>query len=170
MFELSSRLNREPKSDSASVSERPANTPMLGMQIHQPGLKLASAPGFYGDSSKLLTYQPFLVRSLLNPFLDADLTVCSSAASWLKHCIPVLYAVFLMLTLAFTAFPDGEMGQQACDEDVWSRNVDMCELDIVLTDAKKDFQVQMQNIRSPLPPHTPNPAIAYSLTLLPPSS
>ena len=138
------RLNYEPKS--ATVRSTPNQFPtddqfLFGFE-RQPGLKESNTPGFYGDNTRhILTYDPSSVRSVLVPFTDKDITVCNSIGIWFHHLAFLVYALCLMILLAYTSFGDGSMGGgSACSDDNTNQNLDVCKLDEVLTDAKSDFR------------------------------
>ena len=108
----------------------------------QPGLKESVESGFYGLKTKhILTYDASLVRPVLVAFTDREITVCNSVNIWIYHIGFLVYAIVLMFLLGYNAYPDGTMGETgACSDDNTHKNVNMCQLDNVLNDAKSDFR------------------------------
>ena len=106
----------------------------------EPGIKFAKSDGFHGTVSHILTYDPSRVRTLMGLFVSPDLTVFYNLKQWGHHFIMVGYAVFLMLILGQTAFPDGEMGSPACSDADPTKNRNMCSLNTVLEEGTDAFQ------------------------------
>ncbi|CAE7408104.1 bglB [Symbiodinium natans] len=101
------------------------------------GLVLTHEAGFFGAIPRLLTYSPEKTWTLLAPLLVRDLTVYNSVLNVIPHLAALFYALLLMTILAFTAFPDGEMGQgKACD----AGNVQICQLEETMKNAKSEFR------------------------------
>jgi hypothetical protein len=108
----------------------------------QPGLKEVDGSGFYGEHTpRILTYDPWKVRTVAVPFTNPDLTVCYNFGIWMYHLGFLLYAIVLMFFLAATSFGDGaEGGGAACSDDHPNQNLDICSLNKELTSAKDDFR------------------------------
>jgi hypothetical protein len=104
----------------------------------QPGLKAhKSSKGLYGYVEHIITYEPSLVRSLFVCLISHDLSVCYSYGIWAYHLGWLVYSIVLMFILGFTQYPDGEYGDgSTCAS---NKNIDMCQLDDVLSHAKSDF-------------------------------
>lgn len=101
------------------------------------GLVLAEQPGFYGKVPRLVTYTPSKLWTFTAPCFVRELTVCSSVMMLIPHLLALLYALFLMILLGYTAFPDGSMGQgSACE----AGNAQMCQLEATMEDAKSEFR------------------------------
>jgi hypothetical protein len=107
----------------------------------EAGIKFAkSDEGFHGTVSHILTFESGKVRPVLGIFLVPDLTVFYSPTQWIHHFIAIGYAVFLMIFLGETSFPDGAKGSPACSEDDAGHNGNMCQLNDVLSEAADNFQ------------------------------
>ena len=108
----------------------------------EPGLKLATDRGIYGDDkAHILTYNPLRIRYFLATIISTDITVCNSLLKWVKHIAYLAYAVGLMFFLAYTSYPDGEMGDgPACKADQPSKNFNMCTLNEVFVSMKAEFR------------------------------
>ena len=90
---------------------------------------------------KVMTYNPDQVRSFIAPFYSSDLTACHGWQIWFIHIGYLMYAVFLMIFLAETAFPDGEIGAGgSCGTATNPRNMEMCQLNKLLEAAKQEFR------------------------------
>ena len=107
-----------------------------GLELHGPHKSV-----IWGDVTRLTTYDPESVRSTVSFLLTSDLTVCYSFTIWAYHFGYVAYAFILMFLLAFTQFPDGKMGDMnPCkSSDGVDINLDICQMDGVMKDAKDDF-------------------------------
>ena len=92
------------------AADEPPTSPCCQIE-REPGLvEKGGASNFYGwedTPPKLLTYDPSAIRSLLAPFISADLTVCNTISTWSAHVLTLVYAVLLMILLANNAMPDG---------------------------------------------------------------
>lgn len=126
------------------ADESDAASPFWSM-TKEPGMVFGKDAGFYSrgyfHASKIITYDPYKIRSLLAPFISSDLTVCHCFTAFIGHTSMALYAFLLMLFCAAYCFPDGKWGQQpACNGDNPAFNRSMCQLEEVLSDAKSDFQ------------------------------
>jgi hypothetical protein len=99
-----------------------------------------SEQSFFGSVSHVLTFEPGSVRPLLALLFVPDLTVFYSISQWVHHLIAIGWAIFLMILLGETAFPDGAMGTPACSSDDVTRNRNMCQLVDVLEEAADNFQ------------------------------
>lgn len=125
---------------SSNATPRPKSLKELFQFEKEPGIKLAECNGFFGETIHMLTFEPRQVRSILGPFLSSDLTVFYSITQWLHHFIAVGYALFIMILVGETGFPDGSKGESACVSDDPDRNKNICQLSGVLEQATDDFQ------------------------------
>jgi hypothetical protein len=90
---------------------------------------------------KVLTYRPDQVRSFIAPFYSSDLTACHGWQIWFIHVGFLMYAIFLMIFLAETSYPDGEIGEGgSCGTAAAPRNMEMCQLNKLLEAAKQEFR------------------------------
>ena len=141
---ISEGLHNGQKSDSSTNTTPPKLETIPICQI-EPGIKQIERNGFFGTSTRVLTYDVSLVRSFISVIVSPDLTAFATIQQWMNHIGMVLFALFLMIVLANNFFPDGTMGESsACSSDdnsspsAYNRN--MCQLLDVMEDAKDDFQ------------------------------
>ena len=116
----------------------------------EPGMVIGESIGYYPKNINtntnvrsyphILAYNMTSIRHYLAPFISSDLTVCHSAEIWSKHLIMIIYALFLMILLGYTAFPDNKMGETSACSDDDNRNSDICKLNATLEQAKGAFQ------------------------------
>jgi hypothetical protein len=79
------------------------------------GFKITTNNGFYGNElPRILTYDPLSMRNMLYPIASSDITVCNSFSRWMQQFIMIIYALFLMILLYYTSFPDGDEEGIAC--------------------------------------------------------
>ena len=144
--DLKMEMNPLHKSGGGGIYERKAGNdeemqdrlPLLGVP-KQPGI--VYSPGnnlsFFPNKRHILTFDPAKVRSIVACLFSQDMTVCYNSLIWAYHFSFVGYSIILMLILGYNAFPDGEFGDgKACAS---GQNIDMCQLDDVLTKGKDDF-------------------------------
>jgi hypothetical protein len=107
----------------------------------QPGLVEGKGDGLFGTVSHIMSYNPGDTRHFLAPFVNHELSVCSSWQIWLKHAFYILFSLVIMFYCGYESFPDGEMGDNVgCPSTAPFKNIKMCQLLKILGDAKDDFQ------------------------------
>ena len=108
----------------------------------EPGMITRSYPGYYGVVNRLLRYASEKIRYVMAPSLSSDLTVCNSYRRMMYHLGWLLYAIFLMLFLTYTSYPDGKMGDYNSGNDCCSngQNFQMCNITSILNNSLSDFR------------------------------